>query len=223
LVHTFALSRRSLDHDFGNFEVTSGLNLEYTENIFYYNISGSIHEDGYSAINLKYFSTRSSLEDFKASGFGMDMGYLFELNSRTTLGLAVFDLGTELSWETGLNEETPRTIRGGFDYKFVEDWTLATDLVHHEEQNLKFIHSGFENWWTLRNENFDNNFRFGVRFGAEKRMVGEEEINPSIGFSFLRKNGEFTYTYQQRSNFDNRHVFGYNATFGTGDNSTLEF
>lgn len=214
--HSFALSRTTVSSDFSNFEVTSGLELDYTEDVYYYNLATGSRTTGQFAANVKYFSIRSSLDNVSASGYGLDLGYLLGLTKRLSFGASANNLSTSLDWETGITEDRPREFRGGFNYLYGDGLRLASDLVHEEDRNLKSLHVGLEKWWIFKRDKFDETIHVAARIGGENRFVGNEDTNLSLGFTILRGNGEITYAYQQRSNFDNRHIFGYNTKFGVG-------
>jgi hypothetical protein len=212
--HGFALNHTSLNHNFSNFDITSeGLSLDYTQNILYYNVATGLQMPGTLGINLKYFSTNSNLNNFSATGFGFDLGYLYEFSDQLRFGLSGLNLAATRQWETGATDDLAREIRSGLTYETQEGWIVAGDLVHHESYGLQSLHLGIERWWLFERGPMQEQYPIAFRSGLEKRLEGNTGTNLSVGFSYQQNNGAFTYAYQQRSNFDNKHVFGYIMKF----------
>ncbi|MFB6346889.1 MAG: hypothetical protein ABEK50_14280 [bacterium] len=212
--HSLVVNRTSISHNFNNFDLTTeGLSLDYSKDVYYYNLATGSKSDHEFAINLKYFSVDSSLTGVTASGRGFDLGYLTKLSDRTRFGVAALNLAASRDWATGSEETIPREIRAGFNHEADFGWLVAGDVVHHEMDGLASVHLGMERWWILEETDFEFEYPVAFRFGLEKRLVGQKDANVSLGFSLRRNKGNFTYAYQQRSNFDNRHIFGYTTSF----------
>ncbi len=213
--HGLAVSRTKINHGFDNFQYTSGLQLDYSHDIYYYNLAVKRFIPGQLAANFKYFSTETDMEDVNATGEGLDLGYLYELNEQLRLGVAVSNIIATRSWDSGQEEDIARETRAGLNYRFDSGLTLAGDLVNHEGDNLKSFHLGVKKSWKINNKSFENSFYLAGRMGMSKRFLGAEEYNLSLGLSLYQGRGRFTYAFQERTNFENKHVFGYSFQFGT--------
>ncbi|MFB6357413.1 MAG: hypothetical protein ABEJ65_12980 [bacterium] len=232
-VHGIALNRTNLEFDFNNFGVTSGgLNLEYNDDVYYYNSAWNITPNSHLAANVKYYSLKTDVQDGGASGYGVDLGYMYFLGDRATLGLSLKNLIAKKNWESGTSEDLPLEARGGVRYRPISDLALEMDLVYGENPGLKSVNMGGE-WWvwkkfqqpdrSLRTPYFRymqrqtaDRIKFGLalRSGVEVETAGSENTNISMGLGMQFGGGKLDYAFQQQSNFENQHFFGFSSSFG---------
>lgn len=212
----FAVNRTAIDFEFENFDVTSeGLNLDYDDNVFYYNASVQPVSSVRFGANAKYFQVNSSVEDASATGYGLDLGYQQLLTRRLILGVSAINLGASRDWETGLSEEVPRQIRAGLRARPTQELSVEINGVHDENAGLESILLGGE-WWIVRRlPNADNTLLgAALRTGVEVQRVGAESVNFSLGMSFKMGFGEVHYSFQEQSEFENQQQFGMTVRFG---------
>jgi hypothetical protein len=211
-----AINRTSISFDFENFDVTSeGLNLDFDDNVVYYNASVQPFASTRLGINAKYFQVQSSVEDAEADGFGVDLGFQQQLNRYFIVGASVINLGAERDWETGLSEDVPTRIRSGVRVRPLNSLSFELNTVHEDDRGLEAFIMGSE-WWLVRRIPSADNRLVGValRSGVEVQQVEPEEVNLSLGFSFKMGFGEFHYAFQEKSNFENQQQFGLSMKFG---------
>lgn len=132
----------------------------------------------YGGVNVKYLS--HDLFTNSASGWGLDLGFLYEACEKTTLGLSVRDLGSSLKWNTasGHKDEVPVTTAFGVAYKARENLTLAADLNKVEHMDAKLF-AGAEYW---------------IQDYAALR-VGSHDSDLTLGASFKLDTWRFDYSY----------------------------
>ncbi|MFZ5951425.1 MAG: PorV/PorQ family protein, partial [Candidatus Rifleibacteriota bacterium] len=132
----------------------------------------------YGGINLKYLS--QDLFTNSADSFGFDLGFLYEANEKTTLGLSVRDIGESLEWNTasGHSDSVPTTLQVGVAHKASDKLTLAADINKVEDMDAKLF-AGAE-WW--------------VQDYAALRL-GANDGDLTLGASFKLDTWRFDYSY----------------------------
>ncbi|GAB4269115.1 MAG: hypothetical protein Kow0029_04960 [Candidatus Rifleibacteriota bacterium] len=132
----------------------------------------------YGGINLKYLS--QDLFTNSADSFGLDLGFLYEANEKTTLGLSVRDIGESLDWDTasGHSDRVPTTLTVGVAYQAKDNLTLAADINKVEDLDAKLF-AGAE-WW--------------LQDYAALRL-GAHDGDLTLGASFKLDTWRFDYSY----------------------------
>ncbi len=132
----------------------------------------------YGGVNLKYL--KHELFTNSASTWGLDFGFLYEANEKTTLGLSVRDIGETLDWNTasGHKDDVPLTSTFGVAYKARSNLTLAADINKVEDMDAKLF-AGAE-WW--------------LQDYAALRL-GSKDGDLTLGASFKLDTWRFDYSY----------------------------
>jgi long-subunit fatty acid transport protein len=132
----------------------------------------------YGGINLKYLS--QDLFTNSADSFGLDLGFLYEANEKTTLGLSVRDIGESLEWDTasGHSDSVPTTLQVGVAHKPNDKLTIAADINKVEDMDAK-LYAGAEYW---------------VQDYAALRL-GAHDGDLTLGASFKLDTWRFDYSY----------------------------
>ena len=98
------------------------------------------------SIGLGYKYLNHSLADYKAHGFGFDIGVMINATDMIAVGFAIQDIGSKLKWDTESDheDEIPMTMRGGAAISPPTlPLKLAIDLEKNTEQDAE-IHFGAE-------------------------------------------------------------------------------
>lgn len=132
----------------------------------------------YGGVNVKYL--KHELFTNSASTWGLDFGFLYEANEKTTLGLSVRDIGETLSWNTasGHKDDVPLTTTFGVAYQARSNLTLAADINKVEDMDAKLF-AGAE-WW--------------LQDYAALRL-GSKDGDLTLGASFKLDTWRFDYSY----------------------------
>ncbi len=78
--------------------------------------------------SLKMFSKSFSGQS-SGTGFSLDLGLLYKLNSALTLGVAAQNvLPTGINWGTGVNEPVAMNLKGGLNYSLPNNFLVNADL-----------------------------------------------------------------------------------------------
>ena len=107
----------------------AGNEFTWSESLFLGTVSVDIEGIGLVGANVKYYMADSGLGD-SASGFGFDLGLLFNLGDMFTIGVSAFDLGnTQIAWSTGANDVVTGVYKVGTAVKLLDgSLILAGDL-----------------------------------------------------------------------------------------------
>lgn len=215
VTQALAYNRTAISFDFDNFSVTtSGLSLDYDDNVLYYNASIEPVPSVRIGANAKYFMVQSDVEGAEATGYGADFGYQQLITRRVIFGLSVLNLTANRQWDSGLTEDIPRQVRAGLRFRPLSGLAVEIDGVSDEDAGFHSAMLGAE-WWLVRTLR-DTDRRVGIAFrgGVEFLEVGDQPTNLSAGLSFKTSFGELHYAFEEQSNFDNQQKFGLTLTFG---------
>jgi hypothetical protein len=132
----------------------------------------------YGGVNVKYLS--QDLFTNSADTFGLDLGFLYEVNEKTMFGLSIRDLGEELEWDTasGHSDSVPKTLTAGIAYQANEKLLLAADINKVDDLDAKLF-AGAE-WW--------------LQDYAALRL-GAHDGDLTLGASFKLDTWRFDYSY----------------------------
>jgi long-subunit fatty acid transport protein len=138
----------------------------------------------YGGINLKYLS--QDLYTNSADSFGFDLGFLYEANEKTTLGLSIRDIGESLDWDTasGHSDRVPTTLTLGVAYQAKKDLMLAADINKVEDLDAKLF-AGAE-WWlqeyaALRLGTHDGDLTLGASFKLDTWRFDYSYADETLG------------------------------------------
>jgi len=111
-------------------------------------------------INAKLLEVDSpTVPSFQASGFGLDMGFLWHIpilnyryGKQINIGLFAQDLDTTINWQAGNPQLIPLDVRGGISYEFTDDLIAACEFENFSDPNLSgidnmLLHAGIESWF----------------------------------------------------------------------------
>ncbi|MFB6344881.1 MAG: hypothetical protein ABEK50_03800 [bacterium] len=210
-----AFNRTALNFGFDNFSLTTpGLNLNYNDNILYYNASLQPFSSVRLGANAKYFSVRSDVENANAIGYGADLGYQQFITKRVIFGISVLNLTANREWDSGLTEEIPMHIRAGVRVRPIRGLAVEIDAVNDEITGFNSVSGGVEWWLTRKVEETGRRVGLTFRGGVEFVQVGNKPRKFSAGVSFKTTVGEIHYAFVKNSNFNNQQQFGLTLNFG---------
>jgi len=155
----------------GEFEKTNELNqslgtFENGETAFLF--TASKHIGTRFALGANFKVVRQSIEEFSASGFGVDLGGLVNVTPRLRLGASLLNVGGPSMTLRDTEEIFPAEMRGGFALQLLGGRALiAGELDRRGDQPVR-MHAGAE-YWIQRS--------LGVR-------VGYDDTYAAGGFSY---------------------------------------
>ena len=163
---------------------TAGMNVwifsyfKDTEKNTFGSYARKLSDKFYGGVNVKYL--KHELFTNSASTWGLDFGFLYEANEKTTLGLSIRDIGETLDWDTasGQSDDVPMTTTFGAAYKANSKLTLAADINKVEDMDAKLF-AGAE-WWLQE-------------YAALR--VGSKDGDLTLGASFKLDTWRFDYSY----------------------------
>ncbi len=89
---------------------------------------------------------RQSVDEFKGSGVGGDVGLLYDVLPTLRLGVSMINIGGPNITLRETEEQYPPEFRGGFSLRILSGRGLiTTELVHHDWYGARF-HGGTEFW-----------------------------------------------------------------------------
>ena len=132
----------------------------------------------YAGANIKYLS--HELFSNKAHTWGMDLGFMYDIDEKTTLGLSIRDLGENLKWntESGAKDKIPVTTTFGVSHMYNDKLLLSADLNKVDDMDVKFF-VGAEYW---------------IQDSVALRL-GAHDGDLTLGASFKRDDWRFDYSY----------------------------
>lgn len=132
----------------------------------------------YAGLNLKYL--KHSLFDKKADAMGLDFGFMYDWNDKTTVGLSVRDIGESLDWntDTGTKDDIPVTTTLGIAHQCNDKLLIAADLNKVDDMDVKFF-CGAE---------------YQIHDNVSLR-VGSHDSDLTLGASFKLDTWRFDYSY----------------------------
>ena len=138
----------------------------------------------YGGVNVKYLS--QDLFTNSADTFGLDLGFLYEANEKTSVGLSVRDLWESLEWDTasGQSDKVPTTTSIGIAHKPNDRLTLAADINKVENLDAELF-AGAE-WWlqdyaALRLGTHDGDLTLGASFKLDTWRFDYSYADETLG------------------------------------------
>ncbi len=143
-----------------------------------------LSDNFFGGINVKYL--KQDLFTNSANTWGFDLGFLYEANEKTNIGLSIRDIGESLDWDTasGNSDNIPLTTTIGISYKAKEDLILAADINKVEDMDAKLF-AGAE-WWmqeyaALRLGTHDGDLTLGASFKLDTWRFDYSYADETLG------------------------------------------
>jgi long-subunit fatty acid transport protein len=152
--------------------------FEDTETNTFISYGKAVTDKFYAGLNLKYL--KHSLYDKKADAMGLDFGFMYDWNDKTTVGLSVRDLGESMDWntDTGTKDDVPVTTTLGVAHQCNDKLLIAADLNKVEDMDVKFF--------------------CGAEYQIHDNVilrVGSHDSDLTLGASFKLDTWRFDYSY----------------------------
>jgi hypothetical protein len=168
-IPSFGLTILSLGS--GDFEKTNELNEQLGsfnegEMAFLLSASKNITRNFYLGANFKV--VRQAIDEFDASGVGVDLGALYQVHPAIRLGVSFLNIGGPTINLRSLDESYPLDMRGGVAVNFLSGRALLSGEVAYRADAGAKLGIGTEFWV---------HSTMGLRFGFS-------ETAPAGGFSF---------------------------------------
>lgn len=182
------IERRAGDNDPNGYQPGQLLGyMEDRESSFAGSYAWKVKSDINLGITLKYL--HQDLADASAQSFAMDIGVLYNINSRFSLGAVVKELASDMKWDTTGNHSDPVPFgaRVGMAFKARPALTFAFDISKYQDVDAE-VHFGVEGWIQDL---------FALRAGID-------EGDLSLGSSFKYREYEVDYSFTDR-NFGDVH------------------
>jgi len=135
-----------------------------------------------------------------ATGFGVDLGLLYHMNSRLTLGMAITNLGPQMSYiDAAQSDPLPRNLAIGFAYTLLQ--SDYTKLLVTAEINKLMVGLDDRSGEELRQSviNGGAEFTYANLFAARAGYIYDSEGSiktPTLGFGLSPFSwGEFDFAY----------------------------
>ena len=162
--------------------------LSTSENQFFLGLSNRFSEKFSLGIGIKFYYY-SLYEDISATGFGIDIGALYVVNSNLTLAATISDINSKYKWDTSevygtagnsTTNEFPVLMKIAAAYNITSIDLLATMEIEHSNAETDFLRIGAEY----------NIFKsFFLRGGIDRVSLSNSDIpvRPALGFSYFKE------------------------------------
>lgn len=166
----------------GDFERTNELNepmgsFKEGDLAFLLTASKNLTRDFYVGANVKI--VRQAVDEFNATGVGVDLGVLYQVHPAVRVGASVLNLGGPSLALRDIDEQYPADVRGGVAVNFLSGRALLSGQVDYQSDLGARLSVGTEFW--VHNT-------MALRFGFA-------ETDPGGGFSFrITPDAQFDYS-----------------------------
>lgn len=136
----------------------------------------AVNDKFYAGVNVKYL--KHKLYDGKADTMGFDLGFLYDCDEKTSLGLSVRDIGETLDWNTGTKDDVPVTTTFGVAHQCNDKLLVAADINKVKDMDCKFF--------------------CGVDYKIHENVnlrIGSHDSDLTLGASFKLDTWRFDYSY----------------------------
>lgn len=138
----------------------------------------SLTDKLYAGFNIKYL--KQKLFTNKADTTGLDLGFMYDWNEKTTLGLSFRDIGESLKWntDTGNKDDIPVTSTFGVAHQCNDKLLISADLNKVEDMSVKFF--------------------CGAEYKIQENVtlrIGSHDSDLTLGASFKVDTWRFDYSY----------------------------
>ena len=181
------LYRTALDSDGKVVTDGSSAPFNFTSQVYVLSFAGQLDKKLSAGARLKLYEKEALVEGGHGTGTSLDIGLLYKLDPRTSLGLYHENLlSSGISWLTGTRDPLPSRIKAGIMFRAGQDLTFVLDAVI--SQNRPFsLKSGGE--WRVHELLF-------LRAGLEQADIGGERyLNYSLGAGSNFKTFYINYAY----------------------------
>ena len=201
-------------HMVGSTTVEGGA-MNYTNQMLILSYGGNFSDQARATFigkdNVKYFGLGANVKLLSqglsgsirtapsASGLTADIGAIYAINDRVTVGAAVQNLGGSLSWSTGEREKLPMLLKLGGAYKALDNVTVALDTDFDLDGGRDMVaHSGVE-WQVIQ--------YLALRAGIDQKAASVDDATTGSATSYTAGVGlmfqgfRFDYAYRQDPNY----------------------
>lgn len=152
--------------------------FEDTETNTFVSYGRVVTDKFYAGINLKYL--KQKLFTNKADTMGLDLGFMYDWNDKTTLGLSIRDLGESMDWNTeaGTKDDVPVTTTLGIAHQCNDKLLVSADLNKVKDMDVKFF--------------------CGAEYKIQDNVmlrIGSHDSDLTLGASFKLDTWRFDYSY----------------------------
>lgn len=133
----------------GDFEQTNELNErlgDFSAKDFAFLLTGGLNLSPRWAVGANFKVVRQSIEDFNASGVGVDLGAIGALTDVVHVGASVLNLGGPSLTLREVDESYPEEIRAGLALHLLDGNALVTAEVDHRDGPGATVLAGGEFW-----------------------------------------------------------------------------
>jgi hypothetical protein len=111
-----------------------------------------------------------------ATGFALDFGFLYQMNSRLNLGLAVTNLGPDISYiDAAQSDPLPRNLALGFSYKLINRDYYHLLFTTEVNKSLVGVDDGFGEEFKQLVINGGGEFMYANIFAIRAGYIYDEE------------------------------------------------
>jgi len=142
--------------------------MNYIEDTYIVSLSGTprLLKHFYLGINLKIFRVYSEID---ASGYGVDMGFLYRLRENLSVGALLKDVNNpKLFWESSAEDKIQKETKFGLSFAPFQNIYLSIDSEKYE--NRRKLNLGSEIW--MLNKKFGLRGGIGLFEGLRKMSFG---------------------------------------------------
>jgi hypothetical protein len=133
----------------GDFEKTNDLNEplgSFHEGDLAFLVSASKQVTSRLALGANFKIVRQSIDEFDGSGFGTDLGALFEVTPTLRLGASLLNVGGPRIKLRETDDTHPVETRGGVAWRFLSGKGIVSAEIDHRDGPGVTFHSGTEFW-----------------------------------------------------------------------------
>lgn len=157
-VHGFSYATNAISFDFGTAGLFSGLGtLNYKETTMVYSIARPFFfRNFYLGANIKYYDISSNLTEGQgqASGTGLDVGALWRMSQKFSMGASIKNLVGTTDWKSGLSEDLLMIWRLGLQYEMSDRARMLVDIAGDQDAGIHYGSLGGE-WWVWKTYKLD--------------------------------------------------------------------
>ena len=166
-------------------------------------------------LNFKLYSqSADDVNDFRANGQEMDMGFLYKFDDKLSFGVNFQNflpqgLGGNIHWENGHDDSVAMNTKLGLSYEYNDLWLFSGD-IDFKSNAMALLHLGGQ--YRLLDDMLA--FRLGL---DQSEKAGDEIINDiTLGLGFNYKGFVIDYAYHPTS-VENDNVYHYFTFSYVGD------
>ena len=193
--------------------------LSTSENQFFIGLAGKISEVFSIGVSVKFYYY-SLYEEISASGLGIDLGLLYNLNDNFNVSFVLVDLNSKYKWDTSpvyqqegiiSEDKFPELRKVGVSYTNKEIGLISAVEFENSNAETNILRAGVE---------YNIYDQFFIRGGVDQFNLNNTDwpVKPSLGFSFFQPFGnlvvgvDYAFQIEQYSSAD-RHILSVNFNF----------